>query len=227
MTARLTRLWIGLLAASLLAGGCSKSPGEVALADQLAQSRRQVIELTQRKEALEYRLNQQDQQISTLVGLDGGRMDHLFTVEKINISRYSSAVTADGSGPGRDAIRVYVECLDRDGSGLKAAGAIVIRLFDLSAKPEEVLLGECSWPVDQVGRCWRDGLLAYHYDLLCPLPKGVALPDVVTIRVQFTDYLTGKVLSAQQFINLPPATPTTSSAPAATSASAPTSASGK
>ena len=205
MKGRLKDLWIGVLAAGLLAGGCGKGTSEATLADQLAQARRQVIDLSERNQSLEYRVHQQDQQISTLVGLDGGRMDKLFTVETIEIGRYSAAVTADGKAPGRNAVRVYLQCLDRDGSPLKAAGTVAIRLFDLSAAPNEVLLGECSWPVDQIGQCWHDGFLTYHYELLCPLPEGISLPDVVTIRAQFTDYLTGKVLAAQRLINLPPA----------------------
>ena len=147
----------------------------------------------------------------------------LFCIAGIELGRYTGGLDTDGKD-GEEAVKVYLDPVDSAGSVLKAAGDVKIQLFDLAMLPGENLLGEYQWTADQIGSHWSDAIFGgSHFSFICPwkqLPKH----DQITIRVEFTDYLTGKTFTAQKVVRvrIPSSLPTT--APTSEPASQPTSA---
>jgi hypothetical protein len=87
------------------------------------------------------------------------------------------------------------------GDVLKAAGAVKIELWNLNAKPAESLLS--SWQIEpkELKKKWSGSLLTSYYKL--PFDVNSILTDKekeLTLRVEFTDYLTGKILKEQRVI---------------------------
>lgn len=138
-------------------------------------------------------------QISSLANLGRGkRLEKLFHVTKICLTRYTGGIDTDDKF-GHDAIKVYLRPLDRDGSTVKAAGSVKIQIFDLALPAERNLIGSYEWSVDEISKCFSGGFVTYHFSFVCPWKKGT-LPEhkQLTVRVEFLDYLTGKTFTAQK-----------------------------
>jgi hypothetical protein len=200
------------LIVSILSGGCEDPQRRkiLALEQQLDAARKESDQLTSDVEKLSARLQAQNRQIENLQALGDKRLEYLFRVETIEIGRHSGGVDLDKK-PGQDAVLVYLVPRDQADNVLKAAGSVRIQLYDLAQPQEKTLLAEFTYPVEKIGKYWAGGLLANHYRFECRFPHPPEHPDV-TIRAEFTDYLTGKTFSQQKLVKvtLPPETqPTT------------------
>ena len=165
-----------------------------------AEVRRLQRDLDQMKQAETSR----QEQIRQLQALGEKRLDKLFHVAAIRLSRFTGGYNTRPT-LGHEGVKVYITPIDADGCVIKAAGDITIGLFDLSAGGEGVRIGEFHFDVDQAAKRWFSGALTYHYSFVCPWPKNPPLTNEVTVRVQFIDYLTGKTFTAQKLcpITLP------------------------
>jgi len=197
-----------LISGLILSAGClENNKRELELKKQLNLSQSKNTKLRRQVEQLTGQLVTGNRLIKSLRKLGPKRLDLLFTVEKITLGRHTGGIDTNDQ-PGDDAIKVYVSPVDQDGSDLKAAGAIEIKLYDL-AKPDgnNNLIAKFSYDVSEVSKLWSSGLFSYHYRLTCPWPNGKypKNPDI-TVQVRFTDYLTGKIHVAQKLcrIKLPP-----------------------
>ena len=161
--------------------------------------------LAERNKAIQAELDVRDKQIRMLQALGPKRIEKLFPVVRIELGRYTGGVNIDKKA-GDDGIRVYLHPIDADGSTIKAAGDVKIQLFDLAAKPKQNLVGAYEWKVDKIGKQWAGGFLAHHYSLTCPWKSAPPKHNEITLRVEFTDYLTGRTFSAQKIVKvtLPP-----------------------
>ena len=61
-------------------------------------------------------------------------VEDLIVPVKIELERFSGSIDTDNK-PGDDALLLYVQPVDRDGSIIKAAGSIKVTLFDLANPP--------------------------------------------------------------------------------------------
>jgi hypothetical protein len=154
-------------------------------------------------------------QVETLRRLGPDCLEKLFHVATIELGRHTGGVDLDGR-PGHDAIKVYLDPLDRQGSVIKAAGEVIIRLFDLAAPAEKNLIGEYAWNVEEMGKEWSGGFGVYRFSFVCPWKAGPPAHEEITVRVEFVDYLTGRRFTAQKAckVNLPPPDLAPASAPA-------------
>jgi hypothetical protein len=103
---------------------------------------------------------------------------------------------------------VYLKPIDRDGHTLKAAGAVTVQLFDLSEGAARNLLERHDFSVAQAAGHWS-GFLASHYRFDCRWKAGPPTAKELTVRVTFTDYLTGRTFTAQKVVTIDPPTPGT------------------
>jgi len=198
-------LTLFLTVAVLLAGGCRGGPLGTGRADELTAARERVEELEAQNADLQRRLAEKDERIETLLVLGEKRLDKLFHVAAIEIGRYTGGIDTDGEA-GHDAVKVYLRPLDAAGSPIKAAGTVRIELFDLAARPPGRRLGVYDWGPDEIGRRWFSSAFTYHYSFICPWQAGRPSHETLTVRVTFTDYLTGKTFTAQRAckVALPP-----------------------
>ncbi len=180
---------------STFAGGCfgPSSDYKRAVAEN-TELKAKLHAAQQKNEDLQQTVVSQSKQIETLIGLGGKRLEMIPHTAKIELGSYTGGYYTDVTKKekGQDAVKVYLMPIDPQGSVIKAPGSVSIRVFDLAAPEGKSLLGECSFNDEQVAKNWYSGVLsAYHYSFVCPF-KTQPQHDEVTIRVEFTDYITGQ-----------------------------------
>ncbi len=184
---------IRIVPVALLLVGCVQPPTEDP-AIQLRSYQEENTKLKSDIRDMQMELLARQKQIQTLQGLGEKRMENLFHVTEIKLGKYTAGVDLDDK-PGQDGIRVYLTPIDRDGHAIKAAGAVKIQLFDLAAK--ENLVAEYDFPVEKISERWAAGFMTYHYRFDCHWATPPEHEEI-TVRAEFTDYLTGKTFTAQK-----------------------------
>jgi len=165
---------------------------------KLSEAEAAIVELQQDNRRLRDELVSSQQQIKTLQALGDKRVEKLPHVERISLGRFTGGIDLDGV-PGDDAVRVYLQPVDQQGSIIKAAGEVKVQLFDLAAGPEDNRIAELSLSDDQVSQRWFSGLGTNHFSFDCPWREGTSpAHSEITVRVEFTEYLTGKMFTVQQ-----------------------------
>jgi len=174
-------------------------------------------------EELHKQLLQRDEQILALQNLGDKRLGRLYTVRRITLGSGTGGANTDDK-PGDDAVKVNVAPIDQHGSVLKAAGSVKVQVFDLAAPEGKNLLAERDYDPNAAAKNWSSGLFSSYYGFTLPLPAAPPAHSELTVRAEFTEYLTGKTFTTQQVIKvaLPPK-PTTqpASQPATQPATAP------
>jgi hypothetical protein len=93
-------------------------------------------------------------------------------------------------------LKVYVTPTDDQAQRLKAAGAIVVEAFDL-ARPDNQRIGEWQFTTEEAKSKWNGEMMLYAYVLECPWQNAPGSSNV-TVKVTFTDELTGRAFTAQR-----------------------------
>jgi hypothetical protein len=195
MTPRLAPISV-LLTALAAMTGCQPEVDVKALKGQVIALEQEKAKLTEETLSQKATIEQQRKQIDTLQSLGGQkRLGKLYLVQSVSLGRYTGGIDKDGKA-GDDGIKVYLEPTDQAGSVIKAAGEVKVRLYDLAAAPSENLVGEFRFDVDEVAKHWSGGFGVYHYSFECLWGDKPPKHDEITVRVEFTDYLTGKTFSA-------------------------------
>ncbi len=192
--------FVGAFVLALAAGGCDPAGSGEGLSAQLDKAKRENVKLREQAAGLQQDLKARDEHIVRLQGLGGKRMALLFTVAKIKLGR-TSGVNLD-QAPGDDGVRVYLKTIDRDGHAVKAAGDVTVQLFDLAAGAPRNLLERHDFPAADAAKHFSGGFLMNQYRFDCPFKSGPPKRPELTVRVTFTDYLTGQTFTAQKVIDL-------------------------
>lgn len=181
--------------------GCGKSV-EDSLWQQVKILQEEKTNLTLDNERLQNKNEQMTQQIETLRQLDASqRKTAIDTLYKIEIGSRSGWFDKNNDGINETLI-VYVFPLDTAQDSVKAAGKMDVELWNLdTTAPQSGLLKKWQIQPDELFRLWANILTGQCYRLSFPADDIVKdnLKNL-TIKVQFTDYNTGKVLAAQRAI---------------------------
>jgi hypothetical protein len=154
------------------------------------------------------------ERIGTVPTLPPERLARLFTTNSITINRLTGGADFDPDKPGDEGSTVYVNVWDQHGDGLKMAGSFVVVAFDL-ADPQATKVGHWEFPVEHAQDYWHSFLMRYEYVLPCPWQDVIPRHADLTVRVTYTDELTGRKFNQQSVVKvrLPPSPqPTTQAA---------------
>jgi outer membrane murein-binding lipoprotein Lpp len=190
---------LALLAAALissLAVGCgspNKANIELRKQNQALTAQVQTLTLQHAADAATIAAAQQGHTIPTL---PQDRLDQLFTVAGIQFGRLTGGARSNPDLAYDDQLQVFVVPIDQHGDSIKAAGAFEVQAFDLSA-PGNPRLGTWNFPVEDAPKNFFGHALLYTYILTCPWQTPPTHPGL-TIKVTFTDALTGRVFTAQR-----------------------------
>ena len=135
---------------------------------------------------------------TTVPSLPQDRIDQLFTVHGIQLGRLTG-VSPDGE------LKVYATPTDESGQSIKAAGSFAIDAFDL-AQSEHPRIGHWEFPLDQARKNWVGQALLHCYVLPLPWQGGGGTPKnpQLTLRIVFTDALTGRIFETQKVVRVDP-----------------------
>jgi hypothetical protein len=196
-----------LAAAALLLpfAGCGKpNRANIILRKESQDLRSEITRLQQRQKADEATIAGLTNRVGSLPTLPPDRLARLFTVHSIRLGRMTGGADLDASKPGQDGLKAYVELLDQHGDEIKSAGSFVVEAFEL-AGPEPRRLGRWEFPVEKAQDHWHNFLTRYEYVLPLPWQEATPAASDVTVRLTFTDELTGRQFTEQSVVKVQPA----------------------
>ena len=193
---------VGVLTASALVGCSKPNAGAIATRKQNQELRAKIAELEKREQghlaqiaALESRSG------TTVPSLPTERLGTLFTTHGLKFGRLTAGADFDPKQPGDDGLKIYVAPTDARGEPIKAAGAFAVDVFDL-AIGENARVGHWDFPLDQADKNWFGKLTQYGYILPVPWQGQRPQHDELTVRVTFTDALTGRQFTEQKVVKV-------------------------
>ena len=158
-------------------------------------------DLTRQIKLLESKNKGLQKQMNTLHGLaDDVKLENLYDVQRIKITRYTNLYDKNKDGK-KDTLNVYIQPIDRDGDIVKAAGAVHVQLLDLNKDQGPELLAKWNVTPSKLRKLWFNALMMTNYRLTFDVSDKVeSFEEPLTVKVTFTDYLTGKVFKEQKVI---------------------------
>jgi hypothetical protein len=186
-------------ALAYVTGGCEKTnTKEPVLTKQvylLEQEKTQLIRQVGKSEAEKEQLKKQIQVLSDLES----QLEDIYNLQRIKIAKYTNIYDEDKNGKAESLI-VYVQPLDANGDVIKAGGAVDVQLWDLNKAGGEALLGQWRVEPDELKKHWV-AFLVINYRLKFDVTNIVdKFEEPLTVKVTFTDYLSGKVFKEQKVI---------------------------
>ncbi len=192
------RMWIVSASIALAAGCSSPNKANIDLRKQNQQLQGEVDSLKRQHEADAATLRAMEAKSPGIASLPQERINQLFTVHGIQFGKLTGA---DPDDPKK--LKVYVVPTDGEGQQIKAAGSFVVEAFDLS-NGDNARVGHWEFPLDQAAKNWYGRAMLYTYVLSCPWQSPPKHSDI-TLKVTFTDALTGRAFTAQKSIKVAPA----------------------
>ena len=189
------------------AAGCrAPDAANIAVRKENQELRDRIATLEKAREADAATIQSLEGRIPTVPTLPKERLDRLFTVHGLELGRLTGGLNSDSNKPGDEGIKVYAVPTDQDGQPLKAAGTFTIEAFDLS-NTQSPLVGKWTIDAEAAKKAWNGSALSYRYVLEAPWQNGPPAKPELTVKVTFTDELTGRQFSGQRVVNvsLPPA----------------------
>ena len=169
----------------------------------------QIGKLTEQKKQLESDIKrfsaenkQLTKQIHVLSGLpEAVKGENLYCLQKIKIGKYTGFFDKDNDGT-KEKLIVYIQPIDEEGDIIKATGTVDVQLWNLdSSETDQALLGQWHIEPSELKKLWFATLITINYRLTFDITDNVRnLEEPLTVKVTFTDYLTGKVFKEQKVI---------------------------
>ena len=183
--------------------GCDSSYTESPLQERVETLTIQQQQLESQLEQSKAENEQLQKQIHTLSGLpEQLKGQNLYSLQNIEIGKYTGFYDKDKDGT-KEKLIVYIEPIDEEGDVIKAAADVEVELWDLNKTDGSALLKK--WPPvkpDELKKLWFDSMLKINYRLTYDITDIVkSLDESLTVKVTFTDYLSGKVFEKQKVIN--------------------------
>lgn len=193
--------WIDIFILIALAGilvGCGRStqrPWKT-----LKDCAQKNTDLSMQIQALESENTQLAEQVNTLSALDpAARLEALDTLEKIRIGKRTGFYDKDNDSA-NETLVVYLEPLDAAQDFIKAVGKVNVQLWDLNAAEDKAKLGEWTIEPAELHPTWGGTIFTGYYRIKLPLETIPDQQKDYTLKITFTDYLSGKVLTDQKVI---------------------------
>ena len=204
-----------LAVACLFAGlaGCNDPAKEIAgLQKDLTDTKTQLDREKAKQAETAALLRRQDEQIAALSKIDPARLAMVPRAASLEVGdgtglrtgkpELSTSPTTQPAGVASarvsQFVRLYVVIRDQDSFPMRAAGPMAVSIFDLSGK-EPRSLGAYSFAAQQVAKLYRSAFTSEIYVVDLPL-NSAPLKNVVTVHVEFTDWLTGRTFTAERSV---------------------------
>jgi len=192
-----------VLCFSLCIAGCDDAYTESPLQERLDTLTVQHAQLESQLALCKSENEQMQKQIHTLSGLpEQLRGENIYSIQNVVIGKYTGFFDKDKDGI-KEKLIVYIEPMDEQGDIIKAAAEVEVELWDLSKTDGNALLAK--WPTvkpDELKNLWFASVVKVNYRLTYDITDKVeSLDEPLTVKVTFTDYVSGKVFKKQKVIN--------------------------
>ena len=187
-------IFLGVVLA-VAAAGCETAREKVPKNnDQVTQQQlqKQIDETKARNEQLE-------KQLRVLSGLKVAP-NEIYDLQQVKIGRYTNLYDKNKDGK-KEKLIVYVQPVDKYDDAIKAAGNIEVELWNLNNKDGQAQIGQWRIEPQELKKLWFSGMIGANYRLMFDMSdKMNMLQSPLTVKIVFTDYLTGKVFTQQKTI---------------------------
>jgi hypothetical protein len=142
-----------------------------------------------------------EKQVQVLAGLRAEvDIEDLYTLRRIKIHKYTNFYDKDEDGK-KEKLIVYVQPIDKQGDIIKVSGSVDVELWDLNKEAGQAKLGQWHAGLDELKQNWFSTLIGGNYRLMFDIADKVDdFTEPLTVKVTFTDYLTGRVFKEQRVI---------------------------
>jgi outer membrane murein-binding lipoprotein Lpp len=185
----------------LFVAGCQNEQQRASLlqeVEQLTQEKAQLQEQVEQAEAENERLKGQVQVLSGLP--EEVKLESIRRLKSLKVGRFTGFYDKDKDGK-KEKLIVYIEPMDEEGDKIKAAGSADVQLWDLNKSQEGALLGQWHVTPDELRKAWFDTLLSTNYRCVLDITGKVEdFTKPLTVKVAFTDYLSGRTFTDQRAI---------------------------
>lgn len=183
----------------LTLSSCGFSPPGDGSSERIARLQKERLELHGRIERLEQQTERLRGQVETLAGLpEDVEKSYLYHLKQVKLSKYTGLYDQSGDNVA-DTLLVYLKPVDQDGDIVKAAGLVDVQLWNLDGSPQGAMIGQWRVEPPALRELWYASLLTINYRLKFELPSAaVATASPLTVRVRFTDMLSGQVFNEQR-----------------------------
>jgi len=190
-----------VVCAVLIITGCENSNSNSALIDEINALKQDKTHLREQVEESENEVEQLKEQVRVLSGLPGEEKgENLYRVEKVKIGKYTNLYDEEEDGRYKNLI-VYLQPIDEDGDVVKAAGSVDVQLWDLNKDADKALLGKWHVGAGELKKLWFASIVTINYRLTWDVSEIISeYKEALTVKVSFTDYLTGRVFEGQKVI---------------------------
>jgi hypothetical protein len=163
--------------------------------------RQQNQNLTDQLANTEQQAQQLKKQVQTLSAVtDNTQPEDIYDLQRVKIWRYTNLYDKDEDGK-MESLIVYLQPVDSDGDVIKAAGFAEVQLWDLNRDEAQALLGTWKVSSNEIKKEWYATVLASNYRLIFDVSKLIdKYEKPLTVKVTFTDILSGKILTEQKII---------------------------
>lgn len=188
-----------LILTSLLVG-CQKE--QKTEGEKAAVEAKKEIKDTNSPAKLSAEIEQLKKQVESLMGINKqARTEALSTLSTVEVTNRSDLYDKDDDKK-RETLVVYLKPIDDMGDVVKATGSVEVELWNLNAPSQDATLGQWKIEPEELKKYWTSSLMSTHYKLQFDIgPKLTGEEKELTLKVKFTDYLTGKVFTGQKVIN--------------------------
>ena len=180
--------------------GCEETRKDP-FAAQIQVLREEKQELQKEVEGAEAEIAELPRRIGVLSGLRGEvKPEDVYEVQRIKITRYTNLYDKDKDGT-LEKLIVYVQPIDDEGDVIKAGGSLDVQLWDLNKEGDEALLGQWHVGAEEVRKQWYTTIMKVNYRLKFNVSDKIkSFDEPLTVKVTFTDYLSGRVFKEQKVI---------------------------
>lgn len=185
----------------VIAAGCDNAGSRAATAKEIKTLRQEKTQLTRQIKQSKSETEQLKEHIQFLSGLrPEAKLEYIDHLQRIKITGYTNLYDKDKDGR-KEKLIVYVQPIDHDGDIIKTAGAVDVQLWDLNKKQGQALLGQWHVERNELKKLWLARFLTTNYKLTFDVADKIdEYEEPLTVKVTFTDYLTGKVFKEQKVI---------------------------
>jgi hypothetical protein len=206
-TVRWSLFVVSLISLAFVFGCDSGSAGKSTSSQQIQELTAEKTELQNQLGQAEIEKNQLKKQAETLSKLPPAkRIDAVYHIKSIKIGSYTNFYDEDktAGATGKKNLVVYFAAIDETGDAVKAGGAAEVQLWDLSKKENEARLAQWQIEPNELKTLWLSGIFSSNYRLSFDVSGIVDKFDrPFTVKVNFTDYLSGMTFTSQHVI-VPP-----------------------
>ena len=187
------------LFAVILLTGCGGD--NHALWNDIEGLKKENTDLSMQVQSLQQENSQLAEQAGTLSGLDKNiRLQDLDTLDKIRLNKRTGLYDTDENGT-KETLMVYIEPLDTAQDFIKAIGTVNVELWNLNTDAAEAKLANWTLKPTETQKLWGGNVFAGYYRLPFEVADILSGQEKeLTVKVTFTDFLSGKVFRDQTTI---------------------------